>query len=350
MRTRAPAHAASRTPELVRLHSIALVPFVLLAAIPDAGAQSATATAIGLGGIDNLLGRVESINIYYGGNLGGAPGSAISRSGLTWSKDYGLEFLLHIGEFGPPSAGQRRRDAELARHRTRALDSLRIARAARLDASRSLSSAARDSIERRFAADSARLVAEAEHPFVPTSMTVKKHVQVVGKDTVLVSVDSEFVGNRKPPEPAERLVDFDLGIGYGQMDDLSSEGAYELHGSIRELPSISAYATARLNDWLGVYAGVRTGVITLQDAQLYVTDGTSASHFTLSSTSFEFGAPLGLDLRIAGDLHLTAEAAYMRRIFNSLSYDPFSGFPTDFPRALDLSGTSWSLGVQVPIP
>ena len=314
-------------------------------------AQSTTAAEIGLGGIDNLLGRVESINIYYGGSAGPRPGSSDATPRLTWAKDYGLEFLIHIGEFGPPSAAQRRRNAEVERRRERALDSLRIVRTTRLETAGRLTAAARDSINRRFTTDSLRIAAGADQPFVATSMTVKKHVQIVGKDTVLVSVDSEFVGNRELPEPEERLIDFDLGVGYGQMDGLASEGPYELHGSVRELPSISAYATVRLTDRIGIYAGVRTGVITLQDAQVYVSDDESTtSLFTLSSTSFEFGAPLGIDLRLAGDLHVTAEGAYMRRIFNSLSYDPPSGFPSNFPRSLDLTGMSWSVGVQVPIP
>ena len=304
-----------------------------------------------MGGIDNLLGRVESINIYYGGSAGRRSGASSGTPRPTWAKDYGLEFLLHIGEFGPPSAAQRRRDAEVERRRERALDSLRIVRTTRLETAARLTPAARDSIERRFTADSARIAAGADQPFVPTSITVKKHVQISGKDTVLVSVDSEFVANRQLPEPEERLIDFDLGVGYGQMDGLASAGPYELHGSVRELPSISAYATVRLTERIGIYAGVRTGIITLQDAQVYVPDDeTTTSLFTLSSTSFEFGAPLGIDLQIAGDLHVTAEAAYMRRIFNSLSYDPPSGFPSDFPRALDLSGMSWSVGIQVPIP
>jgi hypothetical protein len=99
-----------------------------------------------------------------------------------------------------------------------------------------------------------------------------------------------------------------------------------------------------------VYAGVRTGIVTLQDAQLYVIDGASTSLFSLSSTSFEFGAPLGIDYHVAGDLHLTLEGAYMRRVFNSLSYEPATGIPSNAPRALDLSGLSWSVGVQVPLP
>jgi hypothetical protein len=330
-----------------RLH---LAPILILALSSPLAAQSTTAADIGLGGIDNLLGRVESINIYYGGSFGRQSGGSTTTPRPSSAKDYGLEFLLHIGEFGPPSAAQRRRDAEAGRQRQRALDSLRIVRTTRLEAAR-LGAAARDSIDRRFAADSARIAAGLDQPFVPTSITVKKHVQITGKDTVLVSVDSEFVGNRQPPEPEERMIDFDLGVGYGQLDGLTSAGPYELHGSVRELPSISAYTTLRLTDRIGIYAGVRTGVITLQDAQVYLADGeTTTSLFTLSSTSFEFGAPLGIDLTVAGGLHVTAEAAYMRRIFNSLSYDPPSGFPSDFPRALDLSGLSWSVGVQVPLP
>jgi hypothetical protein len=315
-----------------------------------AAAQSTSAAAIGLGGIDDLLGRVESINIYYGGSAGTRTDEEGSIPRLRWAKDYGLEFLIHIGDFGPSTTAQRRRDAALDRRRERALDSLRIVRATRLEAAARLTAAARDSINRRFAADSARIAGTPEQPFVPTSITVKKHVNIVGKDTVLVSVDSEFVGKRPEPAPDEKLIDFDLGIGYGQMDGLASAGPYELHGSVRELPSISAYATARLSNRFGIYAGVRTGVITLQDAQMYVADGDATSLFTLSSTSFEFGAPLGIDLHVAGDLHITAEGAYMRRIFNSLSFDPPNGFPPNFPRALDLSGMSWSVGVQVPLP
>ena len=338
-----------RRASLRRRGLLALLVQTLIGALPLA-AQSTTAAAIGLGGVDNLLGRLESINIYYGGSVGSRADEPGSIPRLKWAKDYGLEFLIHIGDVGPATTAQRRRDAALDRRRERALDSLRIVRTTRLETAGRLSAAARDSINRRFAADSARIASEPEQPFVPTSITVRKHVNIVGKDTVLVSVDSEFVGRRPAPEPDEKLIDFDLGVGYGQMDGLASAGPYELHGSVRELPSISAYATARLNERFGIYAGVRTGVITLEDAQMYLTDGNATSLFTMSSTSFEFGAPLGIDFHVAGDLHVTAEVAYMRRIFNSLSFDPPSGFPPSFPRALDLSGMSWSMGVQVPLP
>jgi hypothetical protein len=324
-----------------------LVALFSCCALPRLAAQSAA--AIGLGGIDDLLGRVESINIYYGGNLDRRADETDGGQRLGWAKDYGLEFLVHLGEFGPPSAAQRRLDRQRDRRRERALDSLRTVRATRLEAARQSSAAVRDSIQRRFATDSARIALDADQPFVPTSITVRKHLSVVGSDTVLVSVDSELVGNRKPPEPEERLFDFDLGIGYGQMDGLVAEGAFDLHGSVRELPSLSAYVSASLHDRMGIYGGVRTGVITLTDAQLYVPDGATSSVYTLSSTSFEFGAPFGVDVKMVGDLHVTAEVEYMRRIFNSLTTDPPTGFPTAFPRTLNLSGWSWSLGLQLPL-
>jgi hypothetical protein len=324
-----------------------LVALFSCCALPRLAAQSAA--AIGLGGIDDLLGRVESINIYYGGNLDRRADETDGGQRLGWAKDYGLEFLVHLGEFGPPSAAQRRLDRQRERRRERALDSLRTVRATRLEAARQSSAAVRDSIQRRFVTDSARIALDADQPFVPTSITVRKHLSVVGSDTVLVSVDSELVGNRKPPEPEERLFDFDLGIGYGQMDSLVAEGAFDLHGSVRELPSLSAYVSASLHDRMGIYGGVRTGVITLTDAQLYVPDGATSSVYTLSSTSFEFGAPFGVDVKMVGDLHVTAEVEYMRRIFNSLTTDPPTGFPTAFPRTLNLSGWSWSLGLQLPL-
>ena len=113
-----------------------LIALLSCCALSHLAAQSTTATSIGLGGIDELLGRVESINIYYGGNLDRRPGESDGAPRLTWAKDYGLEFLVHLGEFGPPSSEQRRRNAERDRRRDRALDSLRIVRATRLEAAR----------------------------------------------------------------------------------------------------------------------------------------------------------------------------------------------------------------------
>ena len=155
---------------------------------PLAG-QSTTATGIGLGGIDNLLSRVESINIYYGGNLDRRSVEPTEIPRLTWAKDYGLEFLIHLGDFGPPTSIQRRRDAERDRRHAHALDSLRVVHARRLEAARHSSPAARDSLARRFALDSTRIAMDIEQPFVTTGITVRKHLSVVGNDTVLVSVD-----------------------------------------------------------------------------------------------------------------------------------------------------------------
>ena len=316
----------------------------LLASRADAQA----AEMIGLGGLDQMFSRIEAINIYYGGSIGRASNSTDGRR-LPWAKDYGLEFLVHLSEFGRFTPAHERRVAEQRASQRSAMDSLRRMRTQRLGTSRTLSRAARDSIQARFAADSARINRDPEGPFKTTSITVKKHFSVVNGDTVLAAVDSEFVGTREVP-PDERVIDLDLGIGYGQMDGIRNTGPFELHGSVRELPSVSAYATMRLSDRFGVYAGMRTGVITLQDAQLFVENGEGTSMFTLTSTSFEFGVPLGIDVQPVEGVHLTLEAAYMRRTFNSITFDPSSGFPSDYPRTLDLSGLSWSAGIQFPLP
>ena len=331
----------------MRSFKIFLAPMLalcLLASRVDAQA----AEMIGLGGLDQMFSRIEAINIYYGGSLGRTARSA-DDTRLPWSRDYGLEFLVHLAEFGRFTPAHERRVAEQRARQSNSMDSLRRVRAQRLGAARAISRAARDSIDRRFAADSARINREPEGPFKTTSITVKKHFTVVNGDTVLAAVDSEFVGTREVP-PDERVIDLDLGIGYGQMDGIRNTGPFELHGSVRELPSVSAYATMRLNDRFGVYAGLRTGVITLQDAQLFVENDEGTSMFTLTSTSFEFGVPLGIDMQPVEGVHLTLEAAYMRRTFNSITFDPSSGFPSNYPRKLDLSGLSWSAGIQFPLP
>jgi hypothetical protein len=47
-------------------------------------AQETTAAAIGLGGIDNLLRRVESINIYCGGSIGRPTERPSTTARLPW--------------------------------------------------------------------------------------------------------------------------------------------------------------------------------------------------------------------------------------------------------------------------
>jgi hypothetical protein len=106
------------------LHVLAL----LVCAVP-LHAQDAAAAAIGLGGLDNLLRRVESIDIYYGGSVGRPePSSSSTSTRLPWGKDYGLEFLVHIAEVGPLTPAHQRRADDIERRRRLSLDSLRTRR------------------------------------------------------------------------------------------------------------------------------------------------------------------------------------------------------------------------------
>ena len=145
-------------------------------------------------------------------------------------------------------------------------------------------------------------------------------------------------------------MEFDLGIGYGQLDGVATMSPYELRGYVRELPSVTLYATYRFNQYVGLYSGARTGIISLQDAQLFVPRDTSTSLFTISATTFEIGVPVGLDIQLTEGVHFTAEFAYARRNFNSLSFNPATSIPKDYPHSMDMSGRSIAIGFQFPIP
>ena len=65
-----------------------------------ASAQATAATALALGGIDKLLDRVETINLYYGGNPSPSPRSTSSEFRVPWKRSYGVEFGFHVGDYG----------------------------------------------------------------------------------------------------------------------------------------------------------------------------------------------------------------------------------------------------------
>jgi hypothetical protein len=92
--------------------------------------------------------------------------------------------------------------------------------------------------------------------------------------------------------------------------------------------------------------------MSLQDAQLFVPNSDSVPVVSLSATSFEVGIPFGVEVGPPGasDARVFLEGTYMRRIFNSVSYNPGKGFPKNVPHVLDFSGWSFDVGVSFPIP
>jgi len=290
----------------------------------SAGAQATTAAAIAFGGIDKFLDRVETADLYYGWNLyqrGSTPG----RYSVPTKNEFGLEFSFHVGSFGPERPGAR---AQAAKKVSEAL------------------------AKAKSKADSVAVLARLYPDWKAKSVTIKKHYVLMANDTALAAVDSEFVASPNDMSLPQQF-ELDFAIGYGQLNGVKKDQPYEIRGYVRELPSIALYLTSWKVPHIGVYVGARTGVISLQDGQLFVPNGQTTKIFSLSATSFQMGGAFGVVIPVGkGDEapNITLEFSPMWRHFNSLVSVPNDSTPTNMPHAMDLSGGSLTVGLMFPIP
>jgi hypothetical protein len=324
---------------------------VVLFVLPAHLAAQATAASLAIGGIDKLLDRIESISIFRGSRLGTAVTDTITAGGQApWRHDYGLEFGVHLGDFADRMTYLPwTRDAEYDVREGRRLIAL-----ARADEDRRTCKcpARPDSIHVKLADGSYRLIEKPkgwDGEYTLTKLTVKRRTGMAD--------DSIAELAPKPPKPPLSLIELDLGIGYGQLDGIVAHVPYEVHGNVRELPALSLYVSMHLGNHVDVYAGARTGAMSLQDTQLYlkrtaldsnkVPRAAGDSAITINASSFEFGIPVGVELGI-GDARLFLEYGHTLRVFNSLNYS--TPLPEGAPHSLDFSGHGLLFGVQIPIP
>lgn len=144
------------------------------------------------------------------------------------------------------------------------------------------------------------------------------------------------------PEPQmETLWTFELGLGYGEISGYrASEAGVDLRGVVRELPSISLYASYAP---VGFYAGLRSGFMRLQGLQLYLDD--DASPITGDADSFLAGVLVGQIVEVLG-LNVFVEGAWTVRDFPSVTW---SAPPPPSLRSIDLTGWSIGTGVQFSV-
>ena len=247
-----------------------------------------------------------------------------SRYAVATKDEFGLEFSFHIGSFGEDRPWE-------------------VAKAAKEKAETLAKSKTRQ--------DSDAVLKPAQ--WKASAVTIKKHLTVAGRDTIVTAVDSEFVAGPNKPPALPKLVELDFAIGYGQLNGVKKDQPYELRGYVRELPSVSLYVTRWVDQWLVVYTGARTGVITLQDGQVFVPEGANVKIFNVSATSFEVGLAFGLVVPIGQSddaPSLTFELSPMCRNFNSLVPVPNTGTPKDLPHQMDLSGANFTIGLMFDIP
>jgi hypothetical protein len=140
-------------------------------------------------------------------------------------------------------------------------------------------------------------------------------------------------------QPTTAIWSFELGVGYGQLTGFSSaDPDIDLRGAVRELPTVSLYASYEPT---GTYLGLRSGLIRLQGLQAWDTAGRSYSG---EAESFLAGAALGQAATLLG-ITLFAEAGYALRPFPSIRWTGAS-IPAGVPRGLNLHGWTVGGGIQ----
>ncbi len=139
----------------------------------------------------------------------------------------------------------------------------------------------------------------------------------------------------------EPIVSFELAIGFSQSGALvARESTTQMRASVREAPSVSLYGNVGTGLLAG-YFGARTGLVSLVGGRAYI-DETAVP---FEGSTFQIGPVLGGVVDFRG-LSFFAEGAYMWRDIKSIEWDSDAQVGAAPPRSANLSGPSFSLGVQ----
>ena len=170
------------------------------------------------------------------------------------------------------------------------------------------------------------------------------------------SYDTIFVPTTtKEPKGASLLLE--LGLGYSQFSGFqSTTNAYQVHGTLREIPAISLYASLLPNSGgvlgqFGGYVGFRTGLIQARDFQITVpanASGDTVSVYQGEGQAFQIGWVLGgfFDVPYL-PVSIFGERANMYRSLTSVRWAKDGAkVPAFVPEKIDFSGTTYSLGIQ----
>ncbi len=145
----------------------------------------------------------------------------------------------------------------------------------------------------------------------------------------------------------------ELGLAAGYLAGLGArEPSLDLRGSLRSFPTVSAYLTGidvLPTPALQPYVGLSFGISELWNAQAYDPTGLK---FGVKGQTFDYGATAGVFVESRRVKGLFAEVAYRVRRFGSVEWTLPAGttrLPEGWPRTLDASGWSVSLGWQFDV-
>lgn len=146
----------------------------------------------------------------------------------------------------------------------------------------------------------------------------------------------------------------ELALGYTQSGNFAAtDETLDFRGSMRELPSVTLYATLRPEDPISFYLGFRSGVAQLHGFRSYVAaaEGDDAV-YTATGTAFQIGLILpSVALNPWERASIFVEPSYTYRSFETVEWDaPDGTLPDALPRSLDMSTFTVSVGLQLALP
>jgi len=125
----------------------------------------------------------------------------------------------------------------------------------------------------------------------------------------------------------------------------SARSGIDFRGSTRNLPTFSAYVSRDLDPW-SPYGGLAFGLTDLWNAQAYDENNLV---YPLDGQTFDWGLIAGLAYSL-GPAYVFSELQYSWRTIASLEWtlppEAQGVLPSEFPRALELSGFKMSVGFQ----
>ncbi len=145
--------------------------------------------------------------------------------------------------------------------------------------------------------------------------------------------------------PDSAATQLQFAAGYGQIAGFKAANpAFDLRGTMRLAPEVSFYITRVVTDWFMPYLGVHTGIVTLNNMQVYTTPGDTVS--TFSASTMQFGATAGLFL----PLNLYVDVGYRYRDFRALEWRlPRGVLPPTFPKAIIMNALQITAGYQFDV-
>ncbi|HTJ22173.1 MAG TPA: hypothetical protein VL383_07245 [Gemmatimonadaceae bacterium] len=138
---------------------------------------------------------------------------------------------------------------------------------------------------------------------------------------------------------------YQFALGYGHISGFNArQPTMDVHGVMRLTPEVSFYATRNTSKIASPYIGLHTGLVTLNNVQVYATPGDTS--YSFSANTLQLGGTVGLSL--PGNFYV--DAGYRYRAFQALEWRlPKGTLPAGWPKSLIMSALQFTAGVQFDV-